>query len=408
MNSISYEPVTQSLPIMSSRLKWCKEVGWTPMPVEQRTDPPSESSTPARRAAARARTLVTLLVLFACLVPAQLAAAAVTPKVVLDPDNDFAFGVHDGITYHGFPIQHDIALAVQAKLPSVCAANIVVTRGAFPPSVPESVRAAQMQDADVSVTLSLNSNEGVEWGTLTDGGSSAFATAAGGNLAFGTELTNQMGAFTGRPTTPVNEEQTGGRVYPYPEFAALPGTYAQFFMMFIDHSYRLGGHQERPGGDGRRDRHRDRTDAREQGLPLPRFVPGAAERRPAAAAAQPRLSAVPALRGRAGVHVDRQLLDGGGDLLAARRGRAGDRPHPELQRPVRRGLPGRPRLAVRLWLPPAAVQRRQRRGVPARRARPGVRAGRRRRVHDARRRVRDADAAAGHDVRVVHADRHPS
>ena len=58
-----------------------------------------------------------------------------------------------------------------------------------------------------------------------------------GNLAFGTELTNQMGAFTGRPTTPVNEEETGGRVYPYPEFAALPDTYAQFFMMFIDHSF---------------------------------------------------------------------------------------------------------------------------------------------------------------------------
>ena len=177
-----------------------------------------------------------VLAVLGSLVPAQFAMAAV-PKVVLDPDNDFARGLHDGIEYHGLPIQHEVALAVQANLPSVCAANVVVTRGDFPPFVANAARAAQMQDADVSVTLSLNANEGVEWGTPFDGGSSAFATSVAANLAFGTELTNQMGAFTGRPTTPVNEEQTGGRVYPYPEFAALPGTYAQFFMMFLDHSF---------------------------------------------------------------------------------------------------------------------------------------------------------------------------
>ena len=167
----------------------------------------------------------------------QAGAAAPTPTVVLDPDDNYAFAVHDGVRYTELPITHDIARSVQAQLPTVCAANIVITRNASPNFVDRSARASQMQTADLAVTLSLNSNAGVPFGTPATGGSSAFATTAPNNLAFATELTNQMGAFTGRPTTPVNQEQTGGRVYPYPEFAALPGTYAQLFMMFIDHTF---------------------------------------------------------------------------------------------------------------------------------------------------------------------------
>lgn len=119
----------------------------------------------------------------------QAGAAASTPKVVLDPDDNYAFAVHDGVRYTELPITHDIARSVQAQLPTVCAANIVITRNASQNFVDRSARASQMQTADLAVTLSLNSNAGVPFGTPVTGGSSAFATTAPNNLAFATELT---------------------------------------------------------------------------------------------------------------------------------------------------------------------------------------------------------------------------
>ncbi|HVE45129.1 MAG TPA: DUF6531 domain-containing protein [Acidimicrobiales bacterium] len=162
-------------------------------------------------------------------------AAGAKPTVVLDPDQGWSYGVHDGTTHNSFPFNLSIAQAVQAKLPSYCAADIVVTQTSD--SLSYSQRAAQMANADVSLTVSQNANTGAEWGTEFDGGSSSFATAVPANLAFGQSLVEQLGSRTGRPYENVNQEETGGRVYPYPEFVGLAGTYAHVFTGFIDHSY---------------------------------------------------------------------------------------------------------------------------------------------------------------------------
>ncbi|HVF74602.1 MAG TPA: DUF6531 domain-containing protein [Acidimicrobiales bacterium] len=176
-----------------------------------------------------------LLSLFAV---GSAAQAAGKPTVALDPDDNFSFGLHDGTTYRELPITHDIAQAVQAKLPSICDSDVIITRGTSQDFVPRSERAAQMETADVSVTLSLNGLTGTPWGVEAEGGSSAYTTSAPGNLAFGTELLNELHAHTGRPTAPVNEAPTKeGLTLPYPEFASLPGSYAQIFMLYIDHNY---------------------------------------------------------------------------------------------------------------------------------------------------------------------------
>ena len=141
-------------------------------------------------------------------------AAGASPKVVLDPDDNYSYVDRDGQRFTELPITHDIAQSVQAQLPTVCAADVVITRGTSPDFVSPSTRAAVMQDADVSVTLSLNSLYGVPWGFESDGGSSSFATSTPPNLAFGQDLVNQIGAFTGRPTYPVNGGPTNGTPYP--------------------------------------------------------------------------------------------------------------------------------------------------------------------------------------------------
>jgi RHS repeat-associated protein len=169
--------------------------------------------------------------------PLPSSAASGTPKVVLDPDHGWSHGVHDGTDYDSFPFNLSIAQGVQAALPSVCAADITLTQATDGGASNRPSRAALMADADVSLTVSQNAFTGAEWGTEFDGGSGSFATSVPANLTFGQDLVEQMHARTGRPFENVNEEETGGRVYPYPEFAALPGTYAHIFTGFIDHSY---------------------------------------------------------------------------------------------------------------------------------------------------------------------------
>jgi RHS repeat-associated protein len=162
--------------------------------------------------------------------------AGVKPTIVLDPDHGYANAVHDGVTYNSFPFNLAIAQAVQAQLPSVCDSTVVLTQTTD--SLTNAQRAAQMTNADVSVTLSLDSLFGVDWGTQAEGGAKAFATPKADNLAFGNELASDMGAATGRPFDLVNQGPIKqGLTLPYPEFKALPGTYAHFFMLYLDESY---------------------------------------------------------------------------------------------------------------------------------------------------------------------------
>lgn len=166
------------------------------------------------------------------------AAAASRPTVVLDPDDNDAHGEWGGVTYHGYDTALAIAHDVQASLPATCAADIAITdRHSSATSAGRAARAAQMQSADLSVTLSMNGLTGTPWGTAADGGSEAFTTNRSDNLAFGTDLLNQMHAYTSRPGKPVNEGPTNGTAYPYPEFSSLSGTYAQVFLLYMDHNY---------------------------------------------------------------------------------------------------------------------------------------------------------------------------
>lgn len=166
------------------------------------------------------------------------AGAATRPTVVLDPDDNGAHGLWEGVTYFGYPTSLAIANGVRAALPEVCAADIVITdRHSSGSSAGRAARASQMQGADLSVTLSMNGLFGTPWGIQSDGGASSFATTRDDNLAFGNDLVQQVHNFTGRPFERVNEGPTNGTVYPYPEFAALDGTYAQVFLLYMDHNY---------------------------------------------------------------------------------------------------------------------------------------------------------------------------
>jgi len=185
------------------------------------------------------RVLVGVLVvaLVASLVGAVPASAGAKPKVVLDADYGYATSARGGVTYNSFQINLAIARGVQALLPSVCAADIVVTNtGNSPDNGP---RAAQMADADLAVTLSMNSLPGgLPWGSdPAEGGSSSFATNRPDNLALGNELVQQVGAYTTRPYKAVNTGSTNGSVYPYDEYKTLNGSYAQLFMLFIDNNF---------------------------------------------------------------------------------------------------------------------------------------------------------------------------
>lgn len=183
--------------------------------------------------------LLTAVALVANLMVAMphVEAAPSIPKVVLDADFGYATSVRDGVSYNSFPINLSIAQGVQALLPSTCAANIVVTNTGN--SIDNGPRAAQMADADVAVTLSMNALPGgLPWGSdPSEGGSSSFATTRPDNLAFGNELVQDILTTTGRPFKAVNTGATNGAVYPYPEYTGLSGTYAQLFMLFIDNNF---------------------------------------------------------------------------------------------------------------------------------------------------------------------------
>jgi YD repeat-containing protein len=188
--------------------------------------------------------MVIVIAVVAALLPATAASALTRPTVVVDPDNQFAVAERGGVQYTGFPIQLDIAQSVAAELPKVCDSKVVLTREDSN-QIDPSVRASQMQSADLSVTLSVNGLTGSPWGTVADGGYSAYTTTAPDNLALGTELLSQLHGFTGRPSMPVNEAPPKpGLVLPYAEFAALPSTYAQIFLGYLDHNYDFFVYQE--------------------------------------------------------------------------------------------------------------------------------------------------------------------
>jgi hypothetical protein len=188
-----------------------------------------------------ATVLVAAVALVVSLVtPAQAARAASTPKglTVLDPDDDYSHAVWGGTTYTELPITYAIAQAAKAKLESLCDTSVVISRDASQDFVPRAQRAAQMQGADVSLTISLDGLNGSPWGTATDGGAQAYATANANSAAFGQKTLDEWTRFTGRPNAGgVNQGATNGTQYPYPEFAALPGTYAQTFFGCVDHNF---------------------------------------------------------------------------------------------------------------------------------------------------------------------------
>jgi len=188
-----------------------------------------------------AAVLVGVLALVVSLVtPARAAHAASTPKgrVVLDPDDDYSHAVWGGTTYTELPITYAIARAAKAKLENLCDTSVVISRDASLDFVPRAQRAALMTDADVSLTISLNNLTGSPWGTATDGGAQAYATANAHSAAFGQNTLDEWTRFTGRPNAGgVNQGGTNGTQYPYPEFAGLPGTYAQTFFGYVDHNF---------------------------------------------------------------------------------------------------------------------------------------------------------------------------
>ncbi|SEI13858.1 YD repeat-containing protein, partial [Leifsonia sp. CL154] len=101
-----------------------------------------------------------------------------------------------------------------------------------------SARAAQMTNATVSLTISLNNLNGTPWGTAADGGASSFASPFANDLAFGQRTLDEWTRFTGRrQQAGVTQGGTNGTTYPYAEFANLPGTYAQTFFGFMDHNF---------------------------------------------------------------------------------------------------------------------------------------------------------------------------
>jgi hypothetical protein len=146
--------------------------------------------------------------------------------------------VWNGTTYTELPITYAIAQAAKAKLEKLCDTRVVISRDASTAIVDRAQRAALMTNADVSLTISLNNLTGAPWGTATDGGAQAYATANANSAAFGQKTLDEWTRFTGRPNAAgVNQGGTNGTVYPYPEFAGLPGTYAQTFFGFLDHNF---------------------------------------------------------------------------------------------------------------------------------------------------------------------------
>lgn len=193
-------------------------------------------STSSRR---RLAGLIVIALIAGLIVSPSARGAGATPKVVIDPDHGWSNANHGGTPYNSFPYNLSIAQGVQAKLPTFCAADIVITQASDtgPSDAAYAARAAQMVDADVSLTISQNAFIGSSWGTEVDGGSSSFATNVPANLTFAQNAVEELAARTGRPFENVNQEETGGRVYPYPEFVGLSGTYAHVFTGFLDHNF---------------------------------------------------------------------------------------------------------------------------------------------------------------------------
>jgi YD repeat-containing protein len=172
--------------------------------------------------------------------PTVTARSATTPagRVVLDPDDDYSHAVWVGTTYTELPITYAIAQAAKTKLEALCDTSVLISRDASQDYVPRAQRAALMTGADVSLTISLNNLTGAPWGTATDGGAQTYATANANNQAFAQKTIDEWTRFTGRPNAGgVNQGGTNGTVYPYPEFAGLPETYAQTFFGYMDHNF---------------------------------------------------------------------------------------------------------------------------------------------------------------------------
>ena len=196
------------------------------------------------RRPARSRLLPAVLAVLASLA-AMLAAvsqpaAAATPAstVVLDPDDNYSHAIWNSVSYTELPITYAIAVGAKAKLQKLCDTNVSITRDASQNFVSRTARAAQMRNATVSMTLSLNNLTGSPWGTSADGGSIAFASNYANNLGLAKRTLDAVTQFTGRRNAGgPNQGGTNGTVYPYPEFATLPGTYAQAFLLYMDHNF---------------------------------------------------------------------------------------------------------------------------------------------------------------------------
>ncbi len=196
------------------------------------------------RRSARIRLLTALLAalasLSAMLVAVNPPAEAATPAstVVLDPDDNYSHAIWNGVSYTELPITYAIAVGAKAKLQKLCDTNVSITRDASQNFVSRTARAAQMRTATVSMTLSLNNLTGSPWGTSADGGSIAFASNYANNLALAKRTLDAVTQFTGRRNAGgPNQAGTNGTTYPYPEFASLPGTYAQAFLLYMDHNF---------------------------------------------------------------------------------------------------------------------------------------------------------------------------
>jgi hypothetical protein len=147
------------------------------------------------------------------LTAAPVVAASKKPsaKVVLDLDNDYSHAVWDGVSYSELPITSQIARDVKTQLEGLCDTSVVITRDASTPNVPEADRAALMQDANVSLTISLNGLTGSPWETASDGGAMAYPTMYSNNVAFAQKTSDEWTRFTGRPSTGVNLGATNGQ-----------------------------------------------------------------------------------------------------------------------------------------------------------------------------------------------------
>ncbi|MDT4935729.1 MAG: hypothetical protein QOK11_3621, partial [Pseudonocardiales bacterium] len=171
-------------------------------------------------------------------VPAARAASVPAGRVVLDPDDNYSHAQWAGTTYTELPITYAVARAAKTKLAALCDTAVVISRDASQDFVPRAQRAAVMAGADVALTISLNNLTGAPWGTAADGGAQTYATTNGNSSAFAHKTLEEWSRFTGRPNAGgVNQGGSNGTTYPYAEFAALPGTYAQTFFGYLDHNF---------------------------------------------------------------------------------------------------------------------------------------------------------------------------